>query len=40
MTDQQFVDWLRLCPTHKWNIITDGDGYIVISFPIEDEEEE
>ncbi len=39
MTHTQFLEWLRLCPTHKWDVITEDDDHVVLTFPIEEEEE-
>jgi|TARA_R110000764_G_scaffold561_1_gene2200 hypothetical protein len=38
MTRQEFIEWLRLCPTHKWGLIADEFGHVTMSFPIEEEE--
>ena len=38
MTRQEFYEWLNTCPTHKWEITTDEYGFVVISFPTEEEE--
>ncbi len=35
----EFFEWLNKCPTHKWEITADEYGYVVVSFPIDEEEE-
>tara|TARA_R110002124_G_scaffold69481_1_gene186836 strand:- start:1575 stop:1700 length:126 start_codon:yes stop_codon:yes gene_type:complete len=40
MTREEFFEWLGTCPTHKWNIIDDEHGYVRVSFPTHEEEEE
>jgi hypothetical protein len=44
MNKKEFFEWLETCPTHKWEVNDEfgdiGAGYIVVSFPTEEEEEE
>jgi len=44
MDRQELFEWLETCPTHKWEVNDEfgaiGGGYIVVSFPIIEEEEE
>jgi hypothetical protein len=40
MTREEFFKWLDKCPTHKWEVTSDGFGYVVVSFPTDEEEEE
>jgi len=37
MDNKEFYEWLETCPTHKWEVSDEFEGYIVVSFPIEDE---
>jgi hypothetical protein len=45
MDKKEFFEWLETCPTHKWEVNDEfedgfGAGYIVVSFPTEEEDEE
>jgi hypothetical protein len=41
MTREEFFEWLNTCPTHKWDVTADEYGFVSVSFPtIEEEEEE
>ena len=40
MTQQEFFEWLDTCPTHKWDITMDEDGFITVSFRYVEEEED
>jgi len=40
MNIQEFQDWMDTCPTHKWEVLSDEDGYIRILFPVSDELDE
>ena len=41
MTKKEFFEWIaETCPTHKWDISLNEDAFVVVSFPIEEEEEE
>ena len=40
MDRKEFFEWLDTCPTHKWDIAADEQGFVVVSFPNEEEEEE
>jgi hypothetical protein len=44
MNKKEFFEWLETCPTHKWEVNDEfgdiGAGYIVVSFPTEEEDEE
>ena len=44
MNKKEFFEWLETCPTHKWEVNDEfgdiGAGYIVVSFPTEEDEEE
>tara|TARA_R110000764_G_scaffold125950_1_gene213423 strand:+ start:1177 stop:1305 length:129 start_codon:yes stop_codon:yes gene_type:complete len=40
MTRKELFEWLATCPTHKWEITAAADGYVVVSFPTQEEEEE
>jgi len=39
MDRQEFFEWLETCPTHKWEVNDEGEGYIVVSFPTQEYEE-
>ena len=39
MTQQELYEWLETCPTHLWDdLATFDDGWVRISFPIQEEE--
>ena len=38
MTYKEFITWLNDCPTHKWDITAYEDSFVVVSFPIQQEE--
>jgi hypothetical protein len=42
MTREEFFEWLNTCPTHKfvWEMTAEGDEYVVVSFPITEDDEE
>ena len=40
MDRKEFFEWLETCPTHKYEIQFDDDGYIHVGFKVYDEEEE
>ena len=40
MTAQEFNDWMTTCPTHKWERLSDEDGYIHVSFLVIDDEKD
>jgi hypothetical protein len=40
MTREEFFNWLDDCPTHKWEITCDEYGYVIVSFPTIEKEEE
>ena len=39
MNRKEFFEWLETCPTHKWDITADEYGYVVVSFPNNEEQE-
>jgi len=39
MDRKEFFEWLETCPTHKYEIQHDQEGYLWISFPVPDQEE-
>ncbi len=44
MNKKEFFEWLETCPTHKWEVNDEfgdiGAGYIVVSFPTQEDEED
>ena len=40
MTREEFYEWLNTCPTHKWEVAADEYGFVAISFPTQEDEEE
>ena len=37
MTKKQFQQWLDTCPSHKYEIIIDHEGYVQVSFKVREE---
>ena len=40
MNRGEFFEWLDTCPSHKWEIITDGFGNTRILFTYKENEDE
>ena len=40
MDRKEFFEWLDNCPTHKYEIQFDDDGYIHVAFKVGEDEEE
>ena len=42
MTREEFYEWLNTCPdgTYKWELTADEHGFVAVSFPTQEDEEE
>lgn len=40
MTRKEFFEWLETCPTHKWETTADEFEFVVVHFPITEDDEE
>jgi hypothetical protein len=40
MTREEFYEWLNTCPTHNWELTADEYGFVAVSFPTQEDEEE
>ena len=38
MDRKEFFEWLETCPTHKWELSAEENDFVVVNFPIEEEE--
>lgn len=40
MTSEELFKWLKTCPTQEWAAVEEGDGEVVVYFPVTDSKKE
>ena len=40
MSREEFWEWLATCPTHKYAIIAEVDGYVTVTFKVDESDVE
>ena len=38
MDRKEFNEWLATCPTHKYEILVTFDGYVTVTFKLQEDE--